>query len=145
MEWMLLPLKRYFDFAGRSRRLEYWLFVVFQFLVFTVLSLALLLFIPFTEIAEAEATGMQPPPPGVGFWVLMSLIGLVWLGMIIPTIAVTVRRFHDQGYSGWMYLLNFIPFFGGLIVLVFMFLDGTPGPNQYGEDPKGRDLQQTFQ
>lgn len=145
MEWMLMPLKRYFDFSGRSRRMEYWMFILFQFIVFFVLTLLLLAFIPFAEITAAEQAGVEPPPPGAGFWVLLGIIMLLWLAFIVPTIAVTVRRFHDQGHSGWMYLLNFIPFFGGIIVLVFMFLDGNPGPNQWGEDPKGRDMQQAFQ
>jgi len=54
----------------------------------------------------------------------------------VPSIAVTVRRLHDQGKSGWFYLISLVPYVGGFIVLVFMCLEGTPGPNEYGENPK---------
>ena len=68
----------------------------------------------------------------------MAVLGVFALASIIPAIAVQVRRFHDQDKSGWFVLLNFIPIIGGLIVLVMMFLDGTPGPNRFGPDPKNR-------
>jgi uncharacterized membrane protein YhaH (DUF805 family) len=58
------------------------------------------------------------------------------LGSFIPGLAVTVRRFHDQDKSGWLVLLNFIPYLGGFIVFIFMCLDGTRGENSYGPDPK---------
>lgn len=61
---------------------------------------------------------------------------IYFLILLIPSIAVQVRRFHDQDKSGWMVLLNFVPYVGGLIVLVFMCLEGTRGPNRFGEDPK---------
>lgn len=64
---------------------------------------------------------------------------LVAVALFIPSLAVQVRRFHDQDKSGWMVLLAFIPFIGGLVVLIFMLLEGTHGPNRYGPDPKGRD------
>ena len=64
------------------------------------------------------------------------LTTLFFLGIIIPSIAVQIRRFHDQDKSGWFVLLSFIRFIGGLIVLVFMFLEGTKGPNRFGPDPK---------
>jgi uncharacterized membrane protein YhaH (DUF805 family) len=59
------------------------------------------------------------------------------IATIIPSIAVQVRRFHDQDLSGLFVLLNFIPGLGGLIVLVFMALEGTKGPNRFGPDPRG--------
>lgn len=58
------------------------------------------------------------------------------LAILIPSIAVQVRRFHDQDKSGWFVLLALIPFLGGLVVLVFMCLEGTRGPNRFGPDPK---------
>jgi uncharacterized membrane protein YhaH (DUF805 family) len=73
------------------------------------------------------------------------LTTLLLLGIIVPSIAVQVRRFHDQDKSGWFVLLGFIPFVGGLIVLVFMCLEGTRGPNQYGPDPKGAGNAETFE
>ena len=61
----------------------------------------------------------------------------IWaLVIFVPALAVQVRRFHDQDKSGWFVLLGFIPYLGALIVFVFMVLEGTRGPNQYGPDPK---------
>ena len=84
-------------------------------------------------IAQAEANG------GTGGDALLALggipLGLFLLTSIIPGIAIIVRRFHDQDKSGWMYLLNFIPYIGGIIIFIFMLLEGTRGPNRFGEDP----------
>jgi uncharacterized membrane protein YhaH (DUF805 family) len=120
MEWMLMPLKRYADFSGRSRRKEYWMFVLGIFLAAIVLS-----------IIEG-ILGLSGMVGGV----YGPLTTILLLGVLIPSIAVQVRRFHDQDKSGWFLLLAFIPFIGGLIVLVFMCLEGTKGPNRFGPDPK---------
>jgi uncharacterized membrane protein YhaH (DUF805 family) len=68
---------------------------------------------------------------------VFGVLGLFFLASIIPGLAVQVRRFHDQDKSGWMVLLGLIPSVGGLIILFFMLLEGTPGENYYGPDPKG--------
>lgn len=119
MEWMLMPLKRYADFSGRSRRKEYWMFFLFVFLVYIVLAVL--------GAIGGETVG----------GIMGILLMIFALGIIVPAIAVQVRRFHDQDKSGWFVLLGLIPGVGGLIVLVFMCLEGTNGPNQYGPDPKG--------
>lgn len=116
MEWMLLPFKRYADFSGRSRRKEYWMFFLLIIAAYFVIAIV-------GSILGETA---------------MSVLLLIFaLGVIVPSLAVQVRRFHDQDKSGWFVLLGFIPLVGGLIVLVFMCLEGTNGPNQYGPDPKG--------
>ena len=120
LDWMMMPLKRYTDFAGRSRRKEYWFFLLGVFIVAILLS-----------IIEG-ILGLSGMVGGV----YGPLTTLFLLGIIIPSIAVQIRRFHDQDKSGWFVLLSFIPFLGGLIVLVFMFLEGTKGPNRFGPDPK---------
>ena len=132
MEWMLMPFKRYADFNGRSQRMEYWMFTLFIMIVAFVLVMLAGLLGGFSDSSGS----------GLSMIVLIPLILLV-LATIIPSIAVTVRRFHDQDKSGWFYLLSFIPYVGGLIVFVFMCLDGTPGPNRFGPDPKG-DHQDVF-
>ena len=81
---------------------------------------------------------------GAGGWILIGLLCLWALFTFIPNLAVAVRRLHDQDKSGWMILLALIPLVGGIIVLVFMLLDGTRGPNQYGPDPKGPAHGDTF-
>lgn len=121
MNWMLMPLHRYADFSGRSRRKEYWMF-----------ALAVI-------IAYAVAVGIDSMIGTGGI-----LVGITALGLIVPSIAVAVRRFHDQDKSGWFVLLNFIPLVGGIIVLVFMCLEGTKGDNNYGADPKGQAPVDTF-
>lgn len=133
MEWMLMPIRRYADFEGRSRRMEYWMFYLGQLILYTVLAV----FFVFVSVALGSA--------GAEMAALIILIPffLLMLALFIPTLAVTVRRLHDQDKSGWWILIQLIPF-GGLVLLVFMVLDGTPGPNQYGSDPKGKGDAQTF-
>lgn len=130
MEWALMPLKRYADFKGRSRRKEYWLFALLVFAVAAVLTLL-------GMATAGGATGEAGLAMMTGPFAL--LIGLFALAIIVPSLAVQARRFHDQDKSGWFVLLNLIPYVGGLVVLVFMCLDGTPGPNRFGEDPKAGD------
>ena len=75
----------------------------------------------------------------------MIAITLFSLGIIVPGIAVTVRRLHDRDMSGWFYLLVFIPYLGGLILFVITLLPGTPGENRYGDDPINPDQGQLDQ
>ena len=128
MEWMLMPLRRYADFSGRSRRKEYWMFALLQFIIviaFVALGGILGAFSP-------DASGEM----SFGGGLFLGLIGLYALAVLVPSIAVQVRRFHDQDKSGWFVLLGFIPYIGGLVVLVFMCLEGTKGDNRFGGDPK---------
>ncbi len=139
MNWMLMPLKRYADFAGRSRRKEYWMFFLLQVIIYAIVMfvggmlLGSSMPTPSADgtYDQAASAAMMGASSG-----LMLLYLVVALALLIPSIAVTVRRFHDQDKSGWLVLLGLIPFVGGLIVLVFMFLEGTRGPNRYGDDPK---------
>lgn len=126
MEWMIMPLKRYADFQGRSRRKEYWMFVLFQILLMVPL---ILLAIMLGGVPEDDADPF-------GSLAVLLIVGVYFLVFLIPGLAVQVRRFHDQDKSGWFILLGFIPYVGGLILLVFMCLEGTRGPNRFGPDPK---------
>lgn len=128
MEWMLMPLRRYADFSGRSRRKEYWMFVLGVIIVAVVLG-----FIEGILGLSGMVGGVYGP-----------LTLLLVLAIIVPSIAVQVRRFHDQDKSGWFVLLAFIPILGGLIVLVFMCLEGTKGPNRFGPDPKDPNSAEVF-
>ena len=127
MEWMLMPLKRYADFSGRSRRKEYWMFALLMVIVNLLL---------YTVIGGA-ALGSSDNDAGLAAFgsavIAAMILGLIFL---IPSIAVAVRRFHDQDKSGWFVLLGLIPYLGWLILIVFMCLDGTRGPNRFGPDPK---------
>jgi len=141
MEWMLMPLRRYAEFSGRSRRKEYWMFTLFIVLVATV-CIALMFAGGFSTMMALDA-GEVGGSPGPLFWVGMVPFALFMLAIIIPSIAVGVRRFHDRDMSGWWYLgfivLGAIPYIGILASIasfVIMVLPGTPGSNRFGPDPK---------
>lgn len=127
MEWMLMPLKRYAEFDGRSRRMEYWMFTLGYWIVLTI-------WVVLSFLVGALIGGRE----GDDFAVGMMLIGIVVivLGLFIPSLAVSIRRLHDQGKSGWFYLISFIPYVGGIILLVLMCIAGDEGENEYGPDPK---------
>jgi uncharacterized membrane protein YhaH (DUF805 family) len=132
MDWMMMPLRRYADFSGRSQRTEYWMFVLFVMLVLVV---GVVLIAAFAGAERNSHGSNEVSPLMLG---LFGLLGIFYLGIFVPMLAVQVRRFHDQDLSGWFVLLGFIPYIGGLIVFVFMCIDGTPGTNRFGPDPKGR-------
>lgn len=119
MNWFLAVLKKYATFTGRAQRAEYWFFVLFYILIFIGLTLI------------DSVTGTLNPWYGFGL-----LGGLFALAMLIPSIAVGVRRLHDTGRSGWWMLIMFIPLVGAIILLVFYVLDSAPGDNAYGPNPK---------
>ena len=122
MKWMILPYKRYFDFSGRSSRKEYWMFHLFL-LVFLVGMIFIL------DSVERDLKYGAISDYGFG------LFGIIILASIIPHVAVTIRRYHDQSLSGWYYLWTFFPYIGGLISIYFMVQEGTPDENQWGPDP----------
>lgn len=105
------------------------MFALFQFLVMLV-GVGLMLGGGFSTMES----GTQQP--GALFYVGIAVLGIFVLASFIPAIALTIRRFHDQDKSGWFFLIQFIPYVGGIIVFVFMCLDGTRGPNRFGPDPK---------
>jgi len=125
---------RYVDFEGRSTRSEFW-WVFLVWWVAIVIMIVLLFALGFDYTAEEFKL------PGI---LMAWILGLFYLATLIPGIALRVRRFHDQDLSGWLYLLRLIPYFGGLVILVFMIIEGTRGRNRFGFDPLGRDVPDTF-
>jgi len=178
MDWMLMPLKRYADFSGRSRRMEFWMWQLFQLIVYIgVVIISMLL--GGGAMMGGDPTAMMAA--GGGIVIIMMIYMLYCLAVIVPSIAVAVRRLHDTDRSGWWilaplgpYLLAFVLAMGAatsagpnagaamgvigiialvcmlaalvlaIVLLVFYFLEGTKGPNQYGPDPKGPDTGQVF-
>lgn len=132
MEWMILPYRRYFDFAGRSRRREYWMFVLFTVLVNVAIDAA---FGTRTANYGADNFNVAVAVKGGIGGAISALFSLL---SFIPSLAVSVRRLHDQDRSGWLLLLVLVPFLGWFALLVLFCLEGTRGPNRYGSDPKGR-------
>jgi uncharacterized membrane protein YhaH (DUF805 family) len=120
MNWYLDVLRKYAEFGGRAKRKEYWMFILFNAIFFSIL-----MFID-RMLGTLSAQG------GIGL-----LSGLYLLAVLLPSIAVTVRRLHDTGRSGWWILIYLIPIVGPIILLVFMLQDSTPGYNQHGPNPKG--------
>jgi uncharacterized membrane protein YhaH (DUF805 family) len=135
MEDMFRPLRRYADFRGRARRREYWLFILLSWLVIATLAAAGLLAGWDRTTYESLARFQLPPGAGLIDKILIGTILAVLAALLIPTLAVQVRRFHDRGRSAWMLLWTLIPYFGELVIFVHMALPGTEGPNRYGPDP----------
>lgn len=121
MESMLLPLKRYAQFDGRSNRREYWMFQLLQTMILIVL-------IGISVAADFAYIEVVPTIMGV------LLVGVI-LACFVPNLAVTIRRLHDTDKSGWFLLVGAIPLVGGIVMLVFLVLPGSPGENRFGPPP----------
>jgi uncharacterized membrane protein YhaH (DUF805 family) len=119
MNWYLEVLKKYAVFSGRAQRKEYWYFCLFNLiigLIFTGLD-------SLTGTFSAEAG--------------MGILGFIYsLAIMIPGLAVTVRRLHDTDRTGWWLFITLIPIIGGIVLLVFLVQDGTPDENRFGLNPK---------
>lgn len=119
MNYYIEVLKKYAEFSGRARRKEYWFFYLFN-----IIASLILMFID-------TLTNTFNPDIGIG------TLGFIYgIAVIIPSIAVSIRRLHDTSRSGWWLLLLLIPLIGAIVVLIFMVLDSTPGDNEYGPNPK---------
>lgn len=119
MNWYLAVLKNYAGFSGRARRKEYWMFVLFN-----------IIFVAVAVILD-NLLGTAIEETGFGLFYFLYL-----LAVLIPSLAVAVRRLHDVGKSGWMILIGLIPIIGGIWLLVLYVTDSQPGENQYGSNPK---------
>jgi uncharacterized membrane protein YhaH (DUF805 family) len=114
MNWYIEVLKKYAVFSGRARRMEYWMFVLFNFIIAIVIGIV---------------EGILGSP---------AILSMIYsLAVLIPSIAVSMRRLHDIGRTGWWLLIAFVPLIGAVVLLVFMVLDSQPGSNAYGPNPKG--------
>jgi len=111
--------RKYATFTGRARRAEYWWYTLFNVIVYAVLITIGLLF-----------TGSDGNSSVLGV-----LVGIYLLAVLLPTLAVTTRRLHDSGKSGWWQLLGILPL-GGFVVFIMTLLSGDSGPNEYGPDPR---------
>lgn len=136
MELMFQPLRKYADFSGRARRKEFWLFALLTFLI-EVVFMALISAVGGQNLLLGYPASADTPMSGP----LMAVVLLhfaVMLALLVPSLAVTFRRLHDTNRKGWWILIGLIPLIGALVLFIFYLLDGTPGPNRFGPDPKGR-------
>ncbi|MEM7160971.1 MAG: DUF805 domain-containing protein [Bacteroidota bacterium] len=122
MKWYLKVLKQFADFKGRARRTEYWMFTLFN-IIFAFVTIML--------------DGLLGSSLGGEVYGVFYL--LYTLAMLIPNLAVSVRRLHDTGKTGWMILVGLIPIIGGIWLLVLYCTEGDIGANKYGPDPKNPD------
>ena len=114
MNWYFEVLKKYAVFDGRAHRTEFWLFFLFSFII----SLFLGVIVGLVE----------------SLWFITTLYALA---VLIPGLAVSVRRLHDTNRSGWWILTGLVPILGWIALLIFYVEDSRPGANQYGPNPKG--------
>lgn len=119
MNWFLMALRRYADFNGRSRRSEYWYFVLFVVLIEIVLSIL------------DRMLGLYDGVRGYGW-----LAALFTLAVFIPHLAVGARRLHDTNRTGWWLLIGLVPVIGAIVLIYFFVQDSQPGSNAWGPNPK---------
>lgn len=118
--------KNYFQFYGRARRAEYWGYILFFWMSLLVLFIA-------DALVSAVLFNSNPAYEPVFIPILTFIFGAY---NVIPSIAITIRRLHDQDMSGWLYFLNFVPYIGGIIIFILMLFDSRPNPNKHGPSPK---------
>ena len=123
MKWYFEVLKKYADFSGRARRKEYWMFVLFNMIVFYLLCMFVGFFLNFLP---GDLAGM----------LIVAFIITYCLVLFIPSLAVVVRRLHDTDLSGWYIFVSLIPIVGSIMLIVYLATDGSPGENCYGRNPK---------
>ena len=124
MEWYIKVLKNYANFEGRARRKEYWMFTLINVIIY----IAFMIFMSVIGVIFEL---------GVIILTLLPVIsGLYTLAILVPSLAVSVRRLHDIGKSGWFILISLIPIVGSIILLVWACQEGMPEANEYGENPK---------
>ena len=165
MDWMILPLKRYADFSGRSCRREFWIWVLFVILVAILLGVVDSLLGLGGRFGYGDRLAMGPGMMDRSYGAHLHggvLSHLFLLAIIIPNIAVAVRRLHDTDHSGWWLLITIVPhllaamlalagvlvlggligllgFVGAVVLLVWYCQPGVRGPNLFGPDPLAPD------
>jgi len=129
VNWYAKVLRQYVDFQGRARRTEYWMFTLFNVIISIVLG--------FVDRLLGFGSVRSSTAGGVSFSASPGLLGTIYaLAVLLPSLAVAVRRLHDTDRSGWWVLIALIPLIGAIVLLVFFVLEGTRGPNSHGQDPK---------
>jgi uncharacterized membrane protein YhaH (DUF805 family) len=120
--------KKYATFSGRASRSEYWWWTLFAFIVYLVLG------IPAYVLGITTSSDLGSTPGAAAIPLLIALL-IFYLGIIVPTLALTVRRLHDAGYSGWLVLLGLVPYLGSLVLLIFTVLPSSPAGVKYDPVP----------
>ena len=123
MNWYLKVLNQYSDFKSRARRKEYWMFALVNFIIsFAIVGIDNALGLSFNYTENVSGSGV--------FNLFYNLL------ILIPSLAVAVRRLHDIGKSGWMLLIGLIPLVGAIWLLILLLRNSEAGENKYGPNPK---------
>ena len=120
MKYYLHVLKNFANFNGRARRKEYWMYILFYYLI-------LILVVFLDNLFKITINEFIPYGPLTIVYLLFSMI---------PTLAVAVRRLHDIGKSGWWMLISLVPFIGGIWLFILLVTDSQLEENIYGKNPK---------
>ena len=124
MKWFIKCIGQYADFSSRARRKEYWMFKVFKYIIFLVVTVFCAL------ISNVYQDAIS---------IFISIPIILYLVLIIPSFAVAVRRMHDVGMSGWFLLINLLPTIGSLVFFIFTLFDSQNYKNKWGPNPKEKD------
>lgn len=124
-----LWLKNWKNFSGRASRSEFW----WVQLALAILMTALMTVLMIVGFGVAAASGGSDSAITLAFALVYGVLGLVGLATIVPSLSVSVRRLHDTNQSGWMYLLSFIPYVGGIILLVLMAQQSNPAGARFDD------------
>jgi uncharacterized membrane protein YhaH (DUF805 family) len=175
IDWAIRPLKNYANFSGRASRAEFWWFTLFVMIVYVVVMFVA------GAVGGSIAAASPTSALATGSFGLLSVLMIVfWLALLVPSIAVQLRRLHDTNRSGWWlgaFWLLYIVYMGvafrtifnvtpgavpnlgmaagvgilallmliaSITLLVFFCIRGTAGPNRYGEDPYGANVEEVF-
>lgn len=112
MHWFLDPIQyHYRDFEGRAGRREFWMFALY----FSLITLAGVGLVALTKL------------------VMAALILVFWLSIVLPVMALTIRRLHDAGYTGWLLMLIFVPYVGVVALLILCLLPSEGRRNRYDQ------------
>ncbi len=127
MHYLTDVLKKYFVLSGRASRKEYWMFQLLLMTVMTVVMMVISVILSF--MVKDKESLMRI------LWIFMAIYFIFYLAILPPSLAVFVRRLHDVSKSGWWFFIGFIPFIGGIWLLVLLVTEGDHGSNEYGPDP----------
>jgi len=136
--YFITALARWNDYSNRARRAEFWGYTVVAWLleVFAITITAIMLNPAIDDDLKFNADDVTT----VG-WVVFGATLALAIALFFPWLAVTVRRMHDLGRTGWWAIfLFFLP----IVVWILALVDGQPMTNKYGPDPKGRDVTKTY-
>jgi len=134
VKYFKMGFQKYADFSSRSTRSEFWWFQLGYFLVFIpICMIAGLLAFMLMDVDSAGGENLESF--GLAMMIFAAIVAIFLLGTFIPQVAITVRRIHDTGNSGWLYLLTMLPYIGFIAWVIFGVMETEPRTNKWGQVP----------